>query len=187
MTLTSEQLADEKYMEAYHNGRHNCRDKYKKSGLLVVDPYTNIEEVTKDPCSDCPSRVDGLKMGCTKICDRKHKQMDAIEITQHFRQIPPKINGIEWHYVETDGLPPEFKPKYSSHEHTESVRVLVWDSFYGPNVDALWDGEWISERKSRGAIQPAVCHGIVAWAYSPVPDNLTPRQFMKMDEDGNLR
>lgn len=153
----------------------------------MIDPHINIEEVTKDPCGDCPSRIDGLKMCCLETCDRKHKQMDAIEITQHFKQMPTKTNGIVWHDVETEGLPPEFQVKYSKDDHTESVKVLIWDSFYGPSVDSLWNGEWISERKSRGCVEPSVCHRIVAWAYIPIPESMNPNFFKKVDKDGNDR
>lgn len=97
------------------------------------------------------------------------------------------VNEFVWHNIEEEGLPPQFQPKYNSKDgHTESVRVLIWDSFYGPSVDALWDGEWISERKSRGCVQPSVCHDIVAWAYIPYPECIDPNMFKKIDKDDNI-
>lgn len=52
-----------------------------------------------------------------------------------------------WHNIAEDGLPEEFTPKYCKDKHTESVHVLVWDSFYGPSIDRLWNGEWVSDKK----------------------------------------
>ena len=31
-----------KDLESYHEGRHACRDKYKKSNLLVINPHIDI-------------------------------------------------------------------------------------------------------------------------------------------------
>ena len=66
-------------------------------------------------------------------------------------------------------MPPE--KKYESddmqghHEWTESERVLVWDSMYGPFVDSTRNGKWMSEK--RGGYQGQVVHGIIAWM--PIP------------------
>ena len=53
------------------------------------------------------------------------------------------MNKIHWHIIEEEGTPPEFEPKYSKDGHTESAYVLVFDSFYGPSVDRMWNGEWV--------------------------------------------
>jgi hypothetical protein len=187
MGLTLEQLADVNYMEAYHDGRHSCREKYKKSNLLVIDPRQDLEKITEDPCVNCELHCSDLKKGCLSICEKKRKQMDALEIKQHFSQLP-KNEGIVWHDIVTEGLPPEFQPKYCKDEHTESVFVLVWDTFYGPSIDRLWDGVWVSDRKRMegNIIEPAVCHEIVAWAYIPIPESVDPNLFKKVDKDGNI-
>ena len=49
---------------------------------------------------------------------------------------------------------------------TESDRVLVWDSMYGPHVDSTKNGKWLSE--IRGGYTGQVCHGIIAWM--PIPE-----------------
>lgn len=93
-----------------------------------------------------------------------------------------------WNNISEVGLPEEFTPKYSKDNHTESVEVLVWDSFYGPSIDRLWNGEWVSDikRKEGNVIEPAVCHEKVAWAYINVPEWLDSRRYLKMDKNGNL-
>lgn len=52
------------------------------------------------------------------------------------------------------------------HEWTESKRVLVWDSMYGPGVDSTRNGKWMCEQ--RGGYKPQVIHGIIAWM--PIPE-----------------
>ena len=54
---------------------------------------------------------------------------------------------------------------WGPHEWTESDRVLVWDSLYGPGIDATKNGIWMSEQ--RGGYKPQVIHGIIAWM--PIP------------------
>jgi hypothetical protein len=56
--------------------------------------------------------------------------------------------------------------KQGHYEWTESDRVLVWDSLYGPGIDSTRNGKWRSEQ--RGGYQPQVIHGIVAWM--PIPE-----------------
>ena len=65
----------------------------------------------------------------------------------------------EEHKYESDNL-------QGHHEWTESERVLVWDSMYGPDVDWTRNGKWRSEQL--GGYQPQVVHGIVAWM--PIPE-----------------
>lgn len=81
---------------------------------------------------------------------------------------------FRWYNIEEEGLPEEFTPKYCKDEHTESAFVLVWDSFYGPSIDRLWNGEWVSDIKAREGnfIEPAVCHKKVAWAKIPPPEKI---------------
>lgn len=71
-----------------------------------------------------------------------------------------------WHFCH-ESMPEEFTPKYSNDGHTESEYVLTWDSFYGPSVDKLWNGKWVSERRNENRITPDVCHSIVAWMEIP--------------------
>lgn len=35
------------------------------------------------------------------------------------------------------------------YEWTESDRVLVWDSLYGPGIDSTKNGKWRSEQRGR--------------------------------------
>lgn len=93
-----------------------------------------------------------------------------------------------WHNIAEEGLPEEFIPKYCKDEHTESVHVLVWDSFYGPSIDRLWNGEWVSDKKVRegNVIEPAVCHTKIAWAEIPPPDFVDPMAFKKIDSNGKI-
>ena len=52
---------------------------------------------------------------------------------------------MELNYIMcSDRLPEEYVPKYG--EGTKrSDWVIVWDTFYGPSIDRLWDGEWQSD------------------------------------------
>lgn len=65
----------------------------------------------------------------------------------------------EEHKYESDNM-------QGHHEWTESDRVLVWDSMYGPDVDWTRNRKWRSEQL--GGYQPQVVHGIVAWM--PIPE-----------------
>ena len=60
----------------------------------------------------------------------------------------------------------ELEDCWGAHEWTESDRVLVWDSLYGPGIDATKNGIWMSEQ--RGGYKPQVIHGIIAWM--PIPE-----------------
>ena len=64
----------------------------------------------------------------------------------------------EEHKYESDNM-------QGHHEWTESEKVLVWDSMYGPGVDYTRNGEWRSEKC--GGYQGQMCHGIIAWM--PIP------------------
>lgn len=81
---------------------------------------------------------------------------------------------IIWHpLIGKDAvLPEEYTPKYSNDNHTQSDYVLVWDDFFGPEIDRLWNGEWSSDRKRKSGkvMEPAVCHRKVAWAEITPPD-----------------
>ena len=78
-----------KYNEDYHNGRHACREKYVKSGLLVINPDIDIDALCESPCVDCPEYSKNTKMPCTKTdtCSLKQKQLTAIEIKRYFRTL----------------------------------------------------------------------------------------------------
>lgn len=93
-----------------------------------------------------------------------------------------------WHNIAEEGLPEEFTPKYCKNEYTESVNVLVWDSFYGPSIDRLWNGEWVSDKKVRenNIIEPSVYHTKIAWAEIPPPDFVDPMLFKKIDNNGKI-
>lgn len=51
----------------------------------------------------------------------------------------------------------EFDDRQGHHEWSESDRLLVWDSMYGPFVDSTKNGKWMSEL--RGGYRGQVCHG----------------------------
>lgn len=62
-------------------------------------------------------------------------------------------------------MPPERKEENNTlqghREWTESNRVLVWDSLYGPGIDWTRNGVWVNNKK--GGYQGQVVHGIIAW------------------------
>lgn len=66
----------------------------------------------------------------------------------------------EEHKYESDNL-------QGHHEWTESDRVLVWDSAYGPGIDWTRNGKWGHEQII-GGYQGQICHGIIAWM--PIPE-----------------
>ena len=76
-----------KDLESYHEGRHACRDKYKKSNLLVINPHIDIDSLTNSPCENCKEYDSRLKTMCGKstTCKAKQLQLTAIEIKQHFK------------------------------------------------------------------------------------------------------
>ena len=78
-----------KDLESYHEGRHACRDKYKKSNLLVINPHIDIDSLIKSPCEDCKDYDSRLKTMCGKstTCRAKQEQLTAIEIKQHFKTV----------------------------------------------------------------------------------------------------
>ena len=92
---------------------------------------------------------------------------------------------LKWNKISEVGLPEEFQPKYSKDGHTESVTVLVFDTFYGFSLDRLWNGEWVSDKKKNNCIEPAVVHEKVAWAYIPYPDFIPTEHFKKRDVNDN--
>lgn len=72
-------------------------------------------------------------------------------------------------WIDDGSMPPETKQESDTlqghREWTESEPVLVWDSMYGPRVDATKNGKWMSEQK--GGYTGQICHGIIAWR--PIP------------------
>lgn len=78
-----------KDLESYHQGRHACRDKYKKSNLLVINPHIDIDLLTNSPCEDCEECDSRLKTMCGKFatCKAKQLQLTAIEIKKHFKTL----------------------------------------------------------------------------------------------------
>lgn len=100
-------------LESYHQGRHACRDKYKKSNLLVINPHIDIDSLIKSPCEDCKEFNSHLKAMCGKstTCVAKQTQLTAIEIKQHFKTI-------------------------KEYEETMGIGCLACEHF------ALWDGDY---------------------------------------------
>ena len=78
----------------------------------------------------------------------------------------------------SDRLPEEYVPKYEEGPK-RSDWVIVWDTFYGPSIDRLWDGEWQSDRNTKGCIGPDVCHVKICWAEIPIPDCIGPNLFKR--------
>ena len=72
----------------------------------------------------------------------------------------------------SEKMPEEVEKVTSSGKHTESEKVLVFDSFFGPSVDRLWNGEWVSEKKVREGriIRPDIVHFITHWSEIPSPE-----------------
>ena len=102
-----------KDLESYHEGRRACRDKYKKSNLLVINPHINIDELTESPCEKCEQYNSRLKSICTNpsVCKAKQLQLTAIEIKQHFKTL-------------------------KEYEETMGIGCLACEHF------ALWDGDY---------------------------------------------
>ena len=100
-------------LESYHKGRHACRDKYKKSNLLVINPHIDIDLLTNSPCEDCKECDSRLKTMCGKsaTCKAKQLQLTAIEIKQHFKTL-------------------------KEYEETMGIGCLACEHF------ALWDGDY---------------------------------------------
>ena len=98
---------------SYHEGRHACRDKYKKSNLLVINPHIDIDSLIKSPCEDCKDCDPRLKIMCEKstTCRAKQAQLTAIEIKEHFKTL-------------------------KEYEETMGVGCLACEHF------ALWDGDY---------------------------------------------
>ena len=102
-----------KDLESYHEGRHACRDKYKKSNLLVINPHIDIDSLIESPCEGCKYYDSSLKTMCEKstTCRAKQGQLTAIEIKQHFKTL-------------------------KEYEETMGVGCLACEHF------ALWDGDY---------------------------------------------
>lgn len=93
---------------------------------------------------------------------------------------------MELNYIMcSDRLPEEYVPKYEKGAK-RSNWVIVWDTFYGPSIDRLWDGEWQSDRNTKGCIGPDVCHVKICWAEIPIPDCVDPMLFKKVDKNGKI-
>lgn len=102
-----------KDLNSYHEGRHACRDKYRKSNLLVINPLIDIDSLTKSPCENCKDYNPNLKAMCGKAttCKAKQEQLTAIEIKKYFHSI-------------------------EEYEKTMNVGCLSCEHF------ALWDGDY---------------------------------------------
>ena len=79
----------ELYNSAWHEGRHECREKFANCGYLIIDPekYDELFKIAKtDPCEFCKDYDPSYKRGCTKAhCDLKDKQSDALELIAWFK------------------------------------------------------------------------------------------------------
>ena len=83
-----EEYSDEE-LNAYHEGRHACRKKYEKSGLLVLNPEIDWEKELASPCDGCEYKTLQLKIGCwrgRRKCDKFQKFLTAEEIYEHFKK-----------------------------------------------------------------------------------------------------
>lgn len=74
---------------------------------------------------------------------------------------------IDW--ISINESLPEQKKDFNGHLHSDYV--LVWDSFYGPSIDRLWEGEWNDDIRARREvrIEPSVVHYRTHWAYINSP------------------
>lgn len=86
----------EQEFHAFHDGRHYLRDRYEKSGLLVLNPYVDWDSITKDPCEYCEFRTPNRLMCCenARNCEKKQNQLLAIEIFEHFNKNDEATDNI---------------------------------------------------------------------------------------------
>ena len=75
------------YMKAYHEGRHNYRDKIKD--FLIINPEMKeiLEIQSTDPCKECSHATTMLKACCLESdkCLLKQNQLIALDILKHFK------------------------------------------------------------------------------------------------------
>lgn len=76
---------------AWHEGRRACRKKYEDSGLLVLNPNVNWEELEKNPCKDCPDKSYDLyqKLAvCNHAihCEKYQTHHLVCELLEHFKK-----------------------------------------------------------------------------------------------------
>lgn len=76
------------YMKAYHEGRHDLRDKYKE--YLMIDPSKEelLKKYSYDPCIGCINHSMHNALGCVidpKSCFDKQNQLLALEIIENFK------------------------------------------------------------------------------------------------------
>lgn len=74
------------YYKAYHEGRHDYRDKIKK--FLTINPEMKdiLTAMRKDPCEDCVHSFSEFKLECihSPHCKKKQDQLLALDILKHF-------------------------------------------------------------------------------------------------------
>lgn len=76
------------YMKAYHEGRHDLRDKYKN--YLMIDPSKEelLKKYSQDPCVGCINSSSHNALGCLirpSKCVDKQNQLLALEILKYFK------------------------------------------------------------------------------------------------------
>ena len=76
------------YMKAYHEGRHDLRDKYKD--YLIIDPSKEelLKKYSQDPCIGCINSSSHNALRCLidpKSCFDKQNQLLALEIIENFK------------------------------------------------------------------------------------------------------
>lgn len=76
------------YMKAYHEGRHDLRDKYKD--YLMIDPSKKelLKKYSQDPCIGCINSSSHNALGCLvrpSECFNKQNQLTALDILKYFK------------------------------------------------------------------------------------------------------
>ena len=76
------------YMKAYHEGRHDLRNKYKD--YLMIDPSKKelLKKYSQDPCIGCINSSSHNALGCLvrpSECFNKQYQLLALEIIENFK------------------------------------------------------------------------------------------------------
>lgn len=100
---------------SFHRGRRGCRQKYKDSGFLVLNPKIDWDKEMTNPCEKCSqkgkngaNRLLNLKMECLSApsCPKFQRYLLALEIKEHFKfETDPKIS------YEDELVGPDFEKK----------------------------------------------------------------------------
>lgn len=131
----------------------------------------NIEIPMQNTTFETPNLPNEIKKNFEDWCKIKNipysdNLLEAVALIFEGAMSMFKEMSNPWHFC-NESMPEEFTPKYSKDEHTESKYVLTWDTFYGPDVDRLWNGKWASQQRNENSITHDVCHSIIAWMEIP--------------------